>query len=168
MKKYTYDGYAERLKPNINLIRVIFLVIVIAVSFAGILTGYPQLICIVVLFPMVNIIFNEKLIPCKITVQIENEKIYILYHNIKRNDITQNEIYEFGKGEIKKIYWLKRDKKIGICGYPKIKYCEDSKIVKILNCRTDKRRKRIYVQYPYNIMYVNIDKDKILERQTDK
>lgn len=154
MREYSYNGYAEKTKTNINAIRLIFLIIVIISAVIGMVVGYPEVIFIVVLYPAINWIFGEKSIPCKISVQIDEVMLRITYHSVTRNKNSQDEIYEFGPRDIKKIYWLQKNKKIGVCGYPKIKYCQNGQVVQVFDCRKNRKRQRIYINYFYDYMCI--------------
>ena len=149
MKAYSYDGFAEGQKSYNTLVKLIFLSMITIITLVGMCTGYPQAICVVIVYPIVNAAFSKKMLPCKIDVRLNDTNICISYRNINRDGKTVDEIYEFSVRSIRRIYWLKKKKQIGVCGYPQMTILENGNIISKRDCRKERQRKRIYIQYPY-------------------
>lgn len=147
MLEYEYNGYAEKKKPNKSIVLFIFLCIVLAATLVGVMIGYPQAICLIIFYPLVNTIYSEKSIPCRVRVKVANNGIEIMYKNVLRDGRMVDELYVYPTKRIRRIYWIKQKEKIGICGYPYVKVLENSKIIEQYDCRVDKNRKRTYVYY---------------------
>ena len=147
MLEYEYKGLAEKKKPNKSIVLFIFLCIVLVATLVGVIIGYPQAVCLIIFYPLVNAICSEKSIPCQVRVKVANNGIEIMYKNVLRDGHMVDELYVYPAKRIRRIYWIKQKEKIGVCGYPYITVFENSKIIEQYDCRVDKVRKRTYIHY---------------------
>lgn len=165
MKSYSYNGYAERNNKYINLARGIFAFVMLILTVVGFAIGIPQLVLFVLFYPAINMFFGEKSIKCNIQITMDNNKLSIAFKNVDRGEGEYDEVYEFDKRNISRVYWRKNDKRVGVMGYPVIKYCKNGEAIKTINCREKKNRKRIHVSYPYEDMFIPLsNKNKLVKK----
>ena len=159
MKMYSYNGYAIRKKMDKTIPMLIFMLVVVTGGIIGLMTNHPYFISAIILYPMVNMIFSEKSIPCQILVNISENTVLLTYKDVQRGEKARDEIYEFSKMRIRRIHWIKEQKRLGIYGYPIIKYKNQNGELETYDCKKEKKRKRIYISYPYDELQFNVNKN---------
>ena len=157
MKTYSYSGYANKQKMDKAIPLLVFMLIVVIGGIIGLLTDHPYFICAIILYPVVNYMLSEKSIPCNVTVHISDTKVQFIYKDVQRGDVLKDEIYEYTYNRIRRVHWIKEQKRLGIYGYPVITYSDKIGNKIVLDCKKDKKRKRIYVSYPYEELYGKLE-----------
>ena len=164
MRKYSYTGYAMRMKSNMMLKRIILTVLILTFFIIGLITENKYLIYTVMIYPFVWIYTRENLVPCKIEVIEKSDEIAILYRDVQRKyDLApHDEMVLFEKKDIKNVYWNRQKQILGLHGYPIIadhisKKRENDSILK-------PKRKHIYISYPYASMLIDTRKINVRKR----